>query len=337
MPSDIEHFKNFETTCNVSDTTKRAFDELDNIISSNNKYIIPCEYNTCEKQIKTYENTRGNKIYIIDGCDIIGSKLQLWRAIRDKWLSEANKIMPTTFILNDEINDFKNHYKIVKQQNPNFMFVLKNYKQRQEGIKLVSELKDIENAYKDGFYLVQDYLYNPFLINKRKINMRYYLIVVCRNKGIEGYIYNDGFMYYTPDFYDPNKLNFNAHITTGYIDRKVYDENPLTHQDFRKYLLDNKYDVSTFDNNVIKLMNKVMFSLESKLCKNNKLDQNIRFELFGVDVAPLANLDTYIIEINKGPDVGAKDERDKLLKINMQKGIFKIIENLPDSGYIKVY
>ena len=50
------------------------------------------------------------------------------------------------------------------------MYVLKNYAQRQEGIKLTRDLDEILDGYKNGWYLAQDYLYKPYLINKRKIN-----------------------------------------------------------------------------------------------------------------------------------------------------------------------
>ncbi len=32
------------------------------------------------------------------------------------------------------------------------------------------------------------------------------------------------------------------------------------------------------------------------------------------------------MEINKGPDLGAKDERDKQVKLQVQRDIFKIID-----------
>jgi hypothetical protein len=35
-------------------------------------------------------------------------------------------------------------------------------------------------------------------------------------------------MYYTPQKYDDKDAAFDKHITTGYIDRKIYDTNPLS-------------------------------------------------------------------------------------------------------------
>ena len=74
-------------------------------------------------------------------------------------------------------------------------------------------------------------------------------------------------------------------------------------------------------------MNNVVAALAPTMCKNKKLSHHIRFQVFGSDVAPTENLDAYLMEINKGPDLNAKDERDKQVKLGMQRDIFKVIEN----------
>ena len=62
------------------------------------------------------------------------------------------------------------------------------------------------------------------------------------------------------------------------------------------------------------------------LCvKNNKLRQGLRFQIFGADVAPDNMLNVKLIEINKGPDLGAKDKRDNLVKHSVVTDIFDIV------------
>ena len=48
-------------------------------------------------------------------------------------------------------------------------------------------------------------------------------------------VYQDGFMYYTKDLFKENTIEAGPNITTGYVDRWIYDVHPLTHEDFRKY------------------------------------------------------------------------------------------------------
>jgi hypothetical protein len=218
--------------------------------------------------------------------------------------------------------------------------LLLNYAQQQKGLRIVNKYEDIMDGYKNGFYLVQDYLYNPYLINKRKINFRYYTLIVCRNDTIEGYIHENGFVYYTPEDYDPDSTDFNKHITTGYIDRIIYEKNPLTIHDFRAYLNKINHNFSKiFDMNVENLMTKILIALSNKICQNKKLIKNTRFQLFGCDLAPRSDLSCTLMEINKGPDLNCKDDRDCNVKRKVQDDIFSIVEEnkLDATDFIKIY
>ena len=69
------------------------------------------------------------------------------------------------------------------------------------------------------------------------------------------------------------------------------------------------------------------------LCKGHgKLGKNITFQLFGADIAINNKLKPQIMEFNKGPDLDAKDERDKELKQNMVKDMLKVLNIIPKNG-----
>jgi hypothetical protein len=153
------------------------------------------------------------------------------------------------------------------------------------------------------------------------------MLVTCHEGKINAYIHKDGFLYYTPESYDAHDMSFNKHITTGYIDRKVYEVNPLTLKDFRKYLESkDKGSSKVWDKSVETLMGGVMSAISKKICKNKKLDNHFKFQLFGCDVAPDNKLGCTLMEINKGPDLDAKDERDKKVKLQVQRDIFRIVD-----------
>ena len=59
-------------------------------------------------------------------------------------------------------------------------------------------------------------------------------------------------MYYTPELFEKGNPSFKKNITTGYIDRKVYDENPLTHEDFKKYLDDSSRKLTQVEEYYVK-------------------------------------------------------------------------------------
>ena len=329
--------------CDPPELLKDALDTRSLSYNKTNKdYYFPCTYDTCEADAKLIASSTmdiNKKIFLIDGCDVLASKLDLWRKLRNKFGKDAGKYMPTTYLL-EEDTGFSEHFTENMNKNPNQMYVLKNFKQRQEGIKLTRDLKYIETAYHDGWYLVQDYVYDPYLIAKRKINFRYYLLIVCQNNKIEGYLYNDGFLYYTPDEYDAESEDFNKHITTGYIDRKIYDNNPLTIQDFRNYI-DNKQRGSSkiWDTNAKDLMVAVMTALDGEICNNDSLKPYLKFQLFGCDLAPDSKLGVKLMEINKGPDIGAKDKRDRELKRQLQDDIIDLVETRSNTNtnFVKIY
>lgn len=330
--NNVEMFGNYKSSCDKLPTAiQHALDTRDikKVNDDSWDYYLPCGYNRCESDILAFKNnTTGKKIFMIDGCDWLASKIGLWHLIKKEFGRYSHYIMPETFILseNKDIENFKKFYMEKKQENKDCKFILKNFKQRQQGLKLANDLKTIFNSVGDGYKIVQDFLENPYVVSGRKVNFRYYLLITCYKGEIKGYLYRDGFVYYTPKVFKKNSMDFEETITTGYIDRQVYEENPLTIQDFRKHI--GKENSSKFDNNVILTMKAVMKALSTQICSNKKLDQHMKFQIFGADIAPDENLNTTIMEINKGPDIGFKDKRDGDLKKNMVEDVFKIIEPL---------
>jgi len=338
-----EDFTDFYSECSLPSLLDKVTKKFK---MNNNKddwdYYFPCEYNTCEAKVKEFESLNGSKkIFLIDGCDWPASKIHLWKLLKSYYGVNAEKLMPKTFLLDeeDDLKQIKSHFDKNKTKRNNHMYILKNYAQRQEGLKLVDSYEDIQNGYNDGYFLVQDYLYNPYLISKHKINFRYYTLIVCRNGKVEGYIHDAGFVYYTPKFYDENDLDFNKHITTGYIDRKIYDENPLTLDDFRAHLeKESPGSSKLWDKNVNNLMHDIIQAISMKVCKNKKLQKHTLFQLFGSDVAPSIDLSASLMEINKGPDLGAKDEKDKAVKYSVQEDIFKVVDqNDEPHRFVRVF
>ena len=291
------------------------------------EYYLPCGYTRCESNVRAFKNEKsGKKIFMIDGCDWIASKIGLWRLIKEEFGNYAHYIMPETFVLtsDEDKKNFKEFYKKRKKENKGCKFILKNYKQRQEGLRLANDLSKIFNSVDDGFKLVQDFLENPYTISGRKLNLRYYLLVTCHKNKIKGWIYRDGFVYYTPKLFKKNSMDFKRTITTGYIDRKVYEKNPLTLKDFRKHLGPKK--AKEFDEEVRLKMKSTMMALSKRICSSDKLKHHFKFQIFGADIAPDENLKCTLMEINKGPDIGFKDERDGNVKKNMVKDAFTVID-----------
>lgn len=325
-----ETFSNYRTSCKSNRLPKLLMKVIkERKMKINDKdwqYYIPCGYNHCESMVRGLYGSKNKKIFMIDGCDTIAGKKSIFNTLKSKYGKKACDIMPETYNLRNkkEMIEFVEHFRNLKKNKLNTKFILKNHRQRQEGLKMVNRLRDVKKEMKlKKYYLIQHYLNNPFIINGRKINFRYYMVIICRKGKVEGYIYKDGFVYYTPKYFDYDSIDPKRNITTGYIDRKVYLTNPLTLTDFRNYLGN---DSNYWDNVVRKKFYLMVDALKDNICQISKYPDSTLFQLFGADIAPSDRLDAHFMEINKGPDIGGKDKRDSELKYNMLKGIFDLVD-----------
>jgi hypothetical protein len=286
----------------------------------------PCSYDNPKKEINNMPVVKGAKYFIIDNVDYLIAKEWLWKIlVKHYGLDKTCTIMPKSYILNEEseLDRFKQDFI------PTKLYILKKNVQRQKGLKITNNKNEIINAKNQKFALVQELLQNPYLIDGHKINLRVYILVICKNNELNVYVHKDGFLYYTPKKFKKNSIDTDENITTGYIDRKIYEVNPLTHDDLRNYFDNPKRNLSNTEQNIRNqglkvsqicfnrintLIRDIFMAFVGKLGSSKKFSDNVMFQLFGADVAIDENLNAMIMEINKGPDMGAKDKRDSDLK-----------------------
>jgi len=336
-----------ETLMNVINETKNKF-----------KYnlYLPCVYEDITEEYDKFIEDNNGIYFLIDNTDIMVGKEYLYQNVYNKYGREKTiSLMPESWILTDS----DDYVRFKKEFNPNKIYIMKKNVQRQNGIKISNNLDEIiKNKEEDEkndypFVIVQELLQDPYTISGRKINLRVYVLVVKNKNKTNLYVYSDGFMYYTAELFQKNSTDNKINITTGYIDRKVYQENPLTHNDFKSYLdsdrtytkteqkiRDNNQNISKYVfNNIYNLITNIFSVFFDNIGNSPKLFNNIKFQLFGCDVAIDENLNAKIMEINKGPDLGAKDTRDSELKHNLVRDIFKtvgLINNDDTNNFIQL-
>ena len=309
--------------------TNQTFDDIFNkynIGKNDDKWqlFLPCNYDEINKEIDQLPVKENAKYFIVANTDEMVAKELLWKnVVLYHGLEKALTMMPQSYILYDpeDVKKFERNYV------PNKIYIMKKNIQRQEGLKITKNKNEIVNGFKNGGYVVvQELLQNPYIIDGRKTNMRFYILVTVINNNLKVYVYNDGFMYYTKDNFVKNSTEAGPNITTGYIDRSVYDKNPLTHTDLVKYLdthekpIENRPISATVFERIYFLLSQVYASYYGKL-NAEKLKNNLTFQLYGIDIAFSDKFEPVIIEINKGPDMDAKDKRDAELKHNVVEDI----------------
>jgi tubulin polyglutamylase TTLL7 len=320
----------------------KQFFERHNILdgSNNNKkydkkkcIYIPCNYDNTDKEISEMEKKPNSYYMIINKCDIFVGKNYLWNFLYMFYGDNALKLVPKTYVTYDvdSMNKFKLEY------NKDKLYIMKKNVQRQEGIKITKNYDELLKGIEDEYVVIQELLQNPFLVNGRKINLRVYVLLTIKDNKCSTYIYNNGFMYYTSNTFIKGSAELDRNITTGYIDRKVYEENPLTHTDFKTFLGKEKSDI--IFNNISKLIGEVMIPYHSHLVENQGFPGSMQFQIFGSDIAINDDYTAMLMEINKGPDLNYKDKRDGEVKRNLIEDIFNLVgitESDGDNGFIKV-
>lgn len=330
-----EHFninlKYYRCTLKKIGTINNEIFRENNIKQDNQDWniYIPCGYNNVEKELLSIQaNSINNKyVYGINGCDSIVSKNKIWESLVNCFgRQEASLYMPESFVLHKS-NDMDLFRKMFKKNN---IYILKKNIQRKEGLKLTSNLDVILNSVLDNYRVVQKYLTDLYLINKRKVNLRIYLLIVIKNGYKTFYVSNIGKCIYIRKEYNNNNFDFESNITSYNLDMNVYKTNPRNFNELYKYVNDKSNNGKILFNNIDTLLRKVSQCLSKNIFQSSNIKNTTCFQLFGADVIFDNNLNTYLLEFNKGPDMIPRDENDKLMKKKVQQDMFKIVGILPN-------
>lgn len=263
-------------------------------------------------QVKWPKNSNHCTVYGMAGSDCMASKGLLAHYMRQAGLVHY---LPPTFILCMH-NDVAALVQYAKA-HPDAVYIMKKNIQRQEGCFVTAKLSQVIKL-RHEYVVAQAILQDPLVVGGRKINLRVYLLVVVRGSGqCEMYRYSDGFVYYTPKPFVAHTADSEHIITTGYIDRSVYAENPLTYNDLSEHLGEGSARV--LDDSIGTMCAEIKRAFEGVLLQHNRdmpRDQT-RACIFGMDVAPDTKLGCKVMEINKGPDLSFKDDRDRAVKLQM--------------------
>lgn len=307
-----------------------------NINNNNNKWniFVPKGYTYIENQLENLKlSGHHNKYYIfgIKGCDKIVSKNNIWMILVNEYgRNNSKNIMPETYIISYEhdINKFKQNY-----DNKNIYIMKKNI-QRKQGLYLSNNYYDIIDEMKNGYKIIQKYKTDLFLINKRKINMRIYFLIINDNKTIKYYLSSLGKCIYTNKDIDNNiyDLDFEKHITSYNLDLKIYDKNPQSLKQLKSYLGSNS---KILFNKINKLFLKISKAIHNHLLDEKLNKKCVYFQHFGADVVFDNNFNPYLLEFNKGPDMNPKNDLDEKMKTKIYYDILhkmNIIKNFNNNN-----
>jgi hypothetical protein len=282
---------------------------------------IPTTYTYCETEFKNIYYKKF-VIYMIHGCDYLASKNMLYEMLEKTYNRKRTKhIVPETWIFNN-----KKHMELFKKDyDSNTLYILKKNVQQKKGLYLTNNYNNIIHN-KNNHKIIQKYIDDTFLINKRKITLRIYLLIVYKNNKLFYYVHKNGKCLYTTKNYisNKNKINYNSLITSdpSNLNINIYDTNPHTLFDLKKYLNEHNYNYNLLYKNILKNLKLLIKSYNTILYKKNKICKNVCFQLFGLDYIFNNKLNVYLLEINKGPNMSHISKKDYKLKYNILEDVF---------------
>ena len=187
------------------------------------------------------------------------------------------------------------------------------------------------NSLINNYKIIQTYVDDLYIINKRKCNLRFYLLIKCKNGVKEGYLYNYGKCIYTNKDYNENtdiiKFNKQEHLTSYLLDQEIYKTHPESLKDLSNYLGKSTYN--HLWNNIITLFKNVWKAIMEEVCNKKTLSEILTFQLFGADIIFTNKMMPYLLEFNKGPSMKYMNDADKKMKLKLTEDLFKQVGIIP--------
>ena len=300
--------------------------------------LVPKSYTHAERYMEKLDNYNitNKNIFCIRGCDKLAGKNHLWYYLQLRYPRNfLVKFLPNTYLFNNT-NDIK---LLKKQYKPNLNYYLKKNIQKKKGIFISNNLSEILLKKKNDneFVIVQEEIKNLFLINKRKINLRIYLLVSFKDGVQHWHVSSLGKCIYTNQNYKENSKSLEQNLTSYNLDNIIYNYNPFTLDELKLYMGAVNYNL---------LFSRIIHILS--LCKAAYYDElnfdfnksNNCFQFYGIDFVFTKDLNPYLLELNKGPQMLYINKKEKKLKETIIEDILStvgIINSIQTNSFIHIH
>ena len=173
--------------------------------------------------------------------------------------------------------------------------------------KRANTKKHISRMYCSNEIIIQKYLDNPLLYNKRKFDIRCYVLV---DSNFNVFYCREGHLKGSSEEYDLNNTNKFIHITNHSVQKKSdkFEKfefgNEMSYNDFKIVLTQENYSLEIFDKIIEKIKFLIKISMNAVNKKLIKHENVLCFEIFGYDFILDNDFNPYILEINNNPGLG---------------------------------
>ena len=211
--------------------------------------------------------------------------------------------------------------------------------------KLDDILKEINDLNEKKFpknLLIQKYIEQPLLYNKRKFDIRIWVLFTYleQNKKYEVFIFKEGHLKACCDNYDINSEDLFIHLTNYSVQKhnknfsKSEIGNEISFADFQKELDKTGKNIDFKKKIFPEIIQIVQISANSVKGKINLSKRSNCFEIFGYDFILDINFKPYLLEINTNPGYEESSPLIKMLVPRMIDDAMKLtIDKEFESSY----
>lgn len=156
-------------------------------------------------------------------------------------------------------------------------------------------------------FILQKYLENPYLVNKRKFDIRCYTLVTSINGVVQAYFYREGYLRTSSKEFSLRDGNKFVHLTNDAVQKHAEDYgkfetgNKLSYADFQRYLDANTPGVNVYQDIVRPIRALVQATISASFLKLDSAFHQYSFELLGYDFMLDSALKPWLIEVNTNP------------------------------------
>ena len=252
-------------------------------------------------------------------------------ALFEKYIPKVKSLLDALkqYLPQYELNGFRNIW-ILKPSNLS----------RGRGVTCVDSLEPIEeslNATNDTGVIVQKYIENPLIINKRKFDIRQWVLVTSLNP-LTIWMWKEPYLRFGAEDYIMDDLNnIYSHLTNNsiakhseqYKKEKNFEGDMWTCFDFAKYIGQEKWE---------EIHEKIKNAI---ICSFYAIHQEIfqranSHELYGYDFMIDENYNVYLIEVNASPALDYSTKITEMLVKDMVKDLIELVIDYNNARDYKV-
>ena len=238
-----------------------------------------------------------------------------------------NKYIAKVESLLNSLQQFLPQYKLNGHKN---IWILKpSNLSRGRGVTCVDSLEPIEQsltATNDTGVIVQKYIENPLIINKRKFDIRQWVLVTSLNP-LTIWMWKEPYLRFGAEDYVMDDLNnIYSHLTNNsiakhsiqYKNEKNFQEDMWTCFDFEK-----NYGKQRWEEIHEKIKNAIICSLYTIRTEIKQRENS--HELYGYDFMIDEDYNVYLIEVNASPALDYSTKITEKLVKNMVKDLIELV------------